>query len=77
MTLRRMARLFAFAEGRDVPGCDDHGEPGAVVLLMKTSDDRGRTWQGLRQVALRRVLSPPDAPDLSFIEGRAKALAAL
>jgi hypothetical protein len=44
-------RLFAFAEARDVPGCDDHGVPGAVVLAVKTSDDLGRSWSTPRQVA--------------------------
>ena len=44
-------RLFAFAEARDVVGCDDHGAPGAVVLAVKTSDDGGRSWSKPRQVA--------------------------
>ena len=34
-------RLFAFAEARTVTGCDDHGAPGSVVLVVKYSDDMG------------------------------------
>jgi hypothetical protein len=44
-------RLFAFAEARDVAGCDDHGAPGAVVLAVKSSDDGGGSWSKPRQVA--------------------------
>ena len=40
-------RLFAFAEGRTVPGCDDHGVHGSVTTVLKTSDDGGVTWSNL------------------------------